>query len=572
MKNRTPLAATMLAILAVSPSYAQADAGQNLPKQTADMVLTNGHIYAPSGWVTAMAIGHGVILAVGDQATVQPTITPQTKVIDLKGETVLPGFHDMHVHPTGAGRSEMTCQLPPDAGLQQVLALMAECVKRKKPGEWVVGRPYEPASFGGVSPTRQMLDKFSPDNPMQFTDVSGHTSWVNSAALKLAGITRDTPDPKGGIIERDKNGDPTGILRENASFAVGAQIPPATREDNQRALQWALNTMLAQGITALDDALVTDDIAQAYDDIADAGNLKQRVRGCLIYSDSNLIANRQLYARDRFSPSCIKIILDGVPTDAHTAAMLEPYVPIPGRNEAGREKGLVQVPPQDLNALVTHFDAIGMTVKFHAAGDAAVREALDAIEAARKANGVTGVVHDVAHNSFVAADDIKRVRGLNAAQEFSPYLWSMSPIMESVAKAVGPELMKRTYPIKEALDAGVLAVPGSDWSVVPSVSPWIALETLVTRRPPGGAGEPLGAQEAISLKQAIDMFTINSARQQYNSDKLGTIERGKLADVIIIDRNIFDVPITTVHDTKVEMTIIGGEIVYDADHPFPAKP
>ena len=157
--------------------------------------------------------------------------------------------------------------------------------------------------------------------------------------------------------------------------------------------------------------------------------------------------------------------------------------------------------------------------------------------------------------------DIVRVRELGAALEFSPYIWFRSPIIEDIEKAVKPELMQRWIPIKDALDAGALAVAGSDWAVVPSVNPWIALETLVTRRMPGGVGEPLGEQERITLRQAVDMFTINSARQAYAADRLGSIELGKLADLIVIDRDIFDVPITTVHQTKVLMTIIGGEIV-----------
>jgi predicted amidohydrolase YtcJ len=201
-----------------------------------------------------------------------------------------------------------------------------------------------------------------------------------------------------------------------------------------------------------------------------------------------------------------------------------------------------------------------------------VREGLDAIAAARKANGFSGVLHDVGHNSFVSMDDIKRARGIGAVFEFSPYIWFNQPITQDIVKAIGPERMKRWTPVKDALDAGAFSVAGSDWNVVPSVNPWLAIETLVTRRPPGGQGEPLGPDEAITLKQAVDLFTINSARQQYQADRRGTIEQGKLADLVVIDRNIFDVPITQVHDTKVELTLIGGEVVYDAAKPFPAKP
>lgn len=572
MLQRAALAISMATTFLSQSAPAQMPVPTQSVDQKADMVLTNGRIYTPSGWASALAVGRGVILAVGDNAAVQPLATANTKVIDLKGQTVLPGLHDMHVHPAGAGEREMQCQLPHDATPARIFAITADCVKGKKPGEWIVGGSYEAASFGKTPPNKQMLDKVAPNNPVMFSDISGHSSWVNSAALKLAGITRSTPDPKGGIIERDSRGEPTGLLREAASWGVSAHVPPATPENTVRALQWSLDTMLSYGITAFDDALVTPEIGVAYDKIADAGRLKQRVRGCIIMTAEEMIQQRQLYARERFSPSCVKLLLDGVPTDSHTAAMLDRYVPVPGRDETGREKGLSQITPEDLNAAVIRFDKLGMTVKMHAAGDAAVREGIDAIEAARKANGFSGVLHDVAHNSFVSMDDIRRARALGAVFEFSPYIWYRSPIIADIEKAVGPERMKRWIPVKDALDAGAFAVPGSDWAVVPSVNPWLAIETLVTRKQPGGIGEPLGADEAITLKQALDLFTINAARQQYASDRLGTIERGKLADIVVIDRNIFEVPITTVHDTKVKLTIINGEIVYDSSKPIPAKP
>jgi predicted amidohydrolase YtcJ len=562
------LLATSLVALLLSAGAASAqrmDAVNAPPPAEADLVLTHGRIYTPTGWGEAMAVRGGVILAIGDEAAIRPHLNPRAKVIDLKGATVLPGLHDMHVHPTGAGMAEMQCKLPHGAGPDQVLSITAACVKSHKPGEWVTGRAYEAASFGSTPPNKAMLDRVSPDNPVIFTDISGHSAWANSYALKLAGITRATPNPPNGIIEHDAKGEPTGILREGSAEAlVSGLVPPADREQTAKALKWSLDLMLSQGITALDDALVTEDIARAYADLADAGQLHQRVRGCLIFSDEGLLARRGLYARDRFSPSCVKIILDGVPTDSHTAAMEEDYEPLAGRSDAGRERGILMVPPERLSALTVRFDSMGLTVKFHAAGDGAVHEALDAIEAARKANGFSGLLHDPAHNSFVQMADIRRARELGAAFEFSPYIWFESPIIDDIKKAVGPERMQRWIPVKDALDAGALVVPGSDWSVVPSVNPWLAIETLVTRQQPGGIGPPLGEAERITLKQAIDLYTINSARQRYEADRLGTLEPGKLADLVVIDRNILEVPITTVHDTKVLMTVIGGQIVYGA--------
>jgi predicted amidohydrolase YtcJ len=553
--------------LALSAGVAWAqrlDAINAPPPAEADLVLSHGRILTPSGWADSIAMRKGVILAVGDAAAIRPHLGPDARVIDLQGATVLPGLHDMHVHPTGAGQSEMQCKLPHGAAPAEVLSITAACVKAKRPGEWITGRAYEAAAFGSTPPDKAMLDKVSPANPVFFTDISGHSAWANSLALKLAGVTRATPNPPNGIIERDAKGEPTGILREaSAQGLVTGLIPPPTRAETAKALKWSLDVMLAQGITAFDDAFVTEDIARAYADLADAGQLHQRVRGCLFWGDEGLISRRGLYARDRFSPSCIKIILDGVPTDSHTAAMLEDYEPLAGRSDAGRERGLLMVPPEKLNAALVRFDSMGLTVKMHAAGDGAVHEALDAIEAARKANGFSGLLHDPAHNSFVRMSDIARARALGAAFEFSPYIWFESPIIADIRKAVGPEQMKRWIPVKDALDAGALAVPGSDWAVVPSVNPWIAIETLVTRRPPGGTGPALGEAERISLKQAIELYTINSARQRYEADRLGSLEPGKLGDLVVIDRNIFEVPITTVHDTKVLMTIINGEIVYD---------
>ncbi|KRA84207.1 amidohydrolase [Altererythrobacter sp. Root672] len=553
-------------ILTSTPALSQPGPVQQSAQPTpADTIITNGRIYTPSGWVTSLAISHGAIVAVGDSAAVERHRSPTTRVLDLQGKTVLPGLHDMHVHPGGAGMEQFSCQLPHGSSPQQIFDITAACAKKLKPGEWVQGRAYQADSFGDTPPHRSMLDKVAPNNPVIFSDISGHSSWANSAALRIAGITRDTPNPPGGIIERDANGEPTGVLRESAAGLVSAKVPPPSAEQQLLAHKWSTDLMLSFGITAFDDAGVSRSGAIAYSTLADRGELKQRVRGCMWFRDASLINDRMLYARDRFSPTCVKVVLDGVPTDGHTAAMVENYVPSPHLHaDEGREKGMLLVPQDELNRMVTQYDAMGLTVKFHAAGDAAVHAGLDAIAAARNTNGFSGSYHNVGHNSFVQMDDIRRARSIGAAFEFSPYIWYVSPIIGDIRKAVGEERMKRWIPVKDALDAGALSVPGSDWSVVPSVNPWIAIETLVTRQVPGGGGEALGAEERITLEQAVDMFTRASARQMNMDASTGTIERGKLADLVVIDRNIFEVPITTVHDTRVLRTFINGEEVYTA--------
>jgi predicted amidohydrolase YtcJ len=536
----------------------------------ADLILSNGEIRTPDGWAQALAIKNGIIIAVGDEQTVSKHKAAQTKTLDLKGAAVVPGLQDMHVHPMGSGLMQQQCSFPQGSKSAQVLDAVKACVAKRAKGEWIVGGQWDAASFGKTPVHRSLLDKVSPDNPVALSDISMHSVWANSKALELAGITADTKNPPGGVIERDAKGQPTGVLRESAGGMVRAKVPPTTPEQAEQALRWSLDHMLSYGITSFSDAGVDESTLQAYAKIADAGDLKLRTRACQGWRPSlapgaddvsQYELRRTLYSRERLSPDCIKIGLDGVPTDGHTAAMLEPYADAKDRNDP-RAKGIAMVPEARLKQAVIDFDARGFTVKMHAAGDAAVREGLDAIEAARKANGFSGRLHDVSHNSFVHMDDIRRARGIAATFEMSPYIWFPNPIIPDIVKAVGPERMKRWTPVKDAIDAGALVVPGSDWAVVPSVNPWLAIETLVTRQKPGGGGETLGEAERITLQQAFDMFTVNGARHMGNAGKTGAIRRGLYADVLVLDRNPFKIPVTQIHQTRVTTALINGEVVY----------
>jgi predicted amidohydrolase YtcJ len=542
------------------------------PHEEADLILRNGDISTPNGWAQGMAVKRGVILAVGENAAIERYKGSKTQLIDLQGAAVLPGLHDMHVHPTGAGLWQARCMFPQGSSAQTVVTTIKGCIAKKGKGVWITGGSWDVASFGATPPNRKVLDVVSPDNPVFLNDISGHSALANSKALAVAGVTKDTPNPPGGIIEHDPDGQPNGVLRDGAEGLVAHLVPAATPEENAAALKWALDTMLAQGVTSITDAGTDEPIMRAYALLADRGELKTRVRGCFMwrptvftsfYGADSPIERMNLYARDRFKPDCIKIVLDGVPTDGHTAAMLEPYADAT-HQESDRAKGLLMVPQGVLNAAVTDFDRRGFTVKFHAAGDAAVHAGLDAVEAARKANGYSGLLHDVGHNSFVALSDIPRGRQIGATFEMSPYIWYPNPIIPDIAKAIGPERMKRWIPVKDAIDSGALVVPGSDWPVVPTVNPWIAIETLVTRQAPGGGGEVLGGAERISLQQAFELFTVKAAEQMGNRYRTGRIQNGLLADVLVLDRNPYKIPVTDIHNTKVKMTIINGEIVYRA--------
>jgi predicted amidohydrolase YtcJ len=540
----------------------------------ADRILKHGHIKTPTGWVRALAIRGGVIVALADDETVETLRGPKTRMIDLHGATVLPGLHDVHVHPIFAGISERQCKIPQGLTLTEVQSRVKVCADRAADGEWIVGGQWD-ASALGLVPDRGALDGVAGGHPTLLDDTSGHSSWANTRALGLAGVTKATPNPEGGIIERDQAGEPTGILREAAVELVRQHVPKPSEAAVRAALTWATQQMLSFGITSYTEAAVgfvagADSELKAYSGLADAGVLKQRATLCLTWAQGSAeaeaaIAARNLHARPRVSPDCIKIFLDGVPTDGHTAAMLEPYAgTLAGRDDEAARKGMLLVAQEALDKAVTRFDGMGLTVKFHAAGDAAVRAGLDAIAAARVNNGFSGLMHNVGHCTFVAAPDIARARAMGATFEVSPYLWSPTPISDDIAAAVGPEVIKRVWPVREMIESGALVVPGSDWSVVPSVNPWIGIETLVTREVPGGGDRSFGKTEAISVEQAMDLFTVNAARQERMANRVGRIDVGMLADIIVVDQDPYGIPATHIHDTKVRMTFIEGEKVYDA--------
>ncbi len=543
-----------------------------------DVALINGKIYTlnpEQPMAEAVIVRQGRIESVGATETISALVGTGAKVIDLDGQVVFPGFHDLHVHPIYAGMQAQRCVIPQGFTLAQVQQRVKDCAEQAEPGEWITGGQWDVSAIGQV-PNAAMLDGVTPDNPVLLSDTSEHSAWANTRALEIAGLSADTPNPEDGIIERDSSGAPTGILREEAVMLVRMHIPEATGEQISAALEWALDEMLAHGITSFSEAATgyssnPEKEAGAYAALADSDVLKQRVRLCMPWFSANadtgaFIETRATYARERVSPDCVKIFLDGVPTDSHTAAMLEPYAgTVEGRDDEASRYGMLLEEQRVLNDVVTRYDAMGLTVKFHAAGDASARAGLQAIASARQANGDSGLRHNIGHSTFVAVEDMPLAREIGASFEMSPYLWSPSPINDSIIAAVGAQRIKRVWPVREVIASGALAVPGSDWSVVPSVNPWIAIETLVTRESPGGSEDSFGKEQAITLDQAIELFTVNSARHMGTEDRLGSIEPGKLADLVVVDRDPYTIPVNELHRVRVMYTIINGEVVYQRD-------
>ncbi|WDF75014.1 amidohydrolase [Novosphingobium sp. KACC 22771] len=557
--------AALLATTMATPALAQFQDAITPPTPApAETIYINGRIATPDGWQTAVAIGKGTILAIGNEAQMNAHRTGATRMVDLGGKTVLPGLIDMHVHAVDAGLHARECGFAQGSAATTVVAAVKTCVAQAKPGAWVVGGQWDASSLGKVAPHRRILDAVAPHVPVVLHDISLHSVWVNSAALAAAGIDRNTQNPAGGVIERDSKGEPTGVLRENAAIMLLNKVPPPGDGDRVEALRLATQAMLAQGITAYEEALMATANARAYAALSDAGGLAQHVRTCMWDSDQGLIAQRHLYARPGLDVSCVKMILDGVPTDSHTAAMHDPYADAAAFGDASRARGSLIIAPEAIAQHLARYDAAGLTVKLHAAGDASVHAALDAIAAARKANGTYGPHHEIAHGNFVLPEDIGRARDLGATFEFSPYIWFPSPPVQDLYRTVGPQRMARFTPVREALDAGARVVIGSDWPVVPSMSPWVAIETLVTRETPGGGATALAPSQKVSVADALRMMTVSAAMQLGIGDRVGTLEPGRQADLIVIDRDIFAIPPREIHATRVLRTVIAGKEVYQA--------
>lgn len=569
MARLSPVARRAIIALMLATGAAPA-----LAQAAADLILLNGKIYTDNrSWSNAMAVSKGVIIALGDAASVEGMKGPTTRVVDLGGAAVLPGVHDMHIHPVSAGRQYLECPIRRGAPPPEIKQIVAACVAKRKPGEWIVGRGWDNAVFKGAVQDKSFLDIIAPNNPVYLSAETGHSYWANSLALKLAGITRDTPNPLNGVVERDAKGEPNGMLRETAGALVTAKIPAYTREQNEEGARRAQQELLSFGITSIQDAAADKDTMTAFTDLADKGELKIHVRPCLRWTYSldgspafeTLYTNRNLYRRDRIEPTCVKIFTDGVPGEGHTAAMLEPYAHvIAGDRDDSRKFGLLMVPPDVLNRMIARFDADGIKVMSHSTGDAAAREVVDAVEFARKQNGYSGVRHQVGHSNFTTAQDLARGRALGVGFEFSAYLYYWNAVTETYHKAIGDARFERFKPFRESLDAGADTMGASDWSVSPSPNPWLAMETMVTRLPPGQAtGKKLAPKEAVTLAEAFDIFTVHSARNWGHNSEIGVLKPGMRADMVVLNQNPFEVPITQVHDTKAKMTFVNGELAYE---------
>jgi predicted amidohydrolase YtcJ len=540
-----------------------------LSQGAADVLLTGGRIHlggAAPGSADWVAIRNGRIAALGPQSPPEEATGPLTRVIDVGGGMVVPGFQDAHVHPTHGGMTELWCDLHDLPGRAAYRQAIAEYAASNPDRTWIRGSGWALADFPGGTPRREELDEVVPDRPACLTNRDGHGVWVNSRALELAGITRDSPDPVDGRIERDPDGTPTGMLHEGAMNLVVAVAPKISITELEEAILAAQRRLHSLGITAWQDAWVTRDDLEAYAGLAGSGRLTARVvlaqwwdreRG--LEQIEELLAGRERGDVGRLQTTSVKIMQDGI-CENYTAAMLAPYLDADGAPTGNA--GLSMVEPDLLNAAVTRLDAEGFQVHFHAIGDRAVRESLDACEAAASANGRNDQRHHIAHIQFVHPDDIPRFRALRVTGNAQPFWACHEPQMDDLTIPFVGEAAERQYPFLSLRRAGATLAFGSDWPVT-TPNPLLEIEVAVNRVAPSTRDvEPFLPEQRLDLATALDAFTLGSAFVNHLDDSSGSIRVGNVADLAVIDRDLFDPSAGPIGDARVVLTMVEGETVH----------
>ncbi|MFI5291350.1 MAG: amidohydrolase [Candidatus Limnocylindrales bacterium] len=535
-----------------------------------DVVFHGGHVRTVDDMrpaAEAVAVAGGRIVAIGDDADITSLAGSHTRVIDLRGRTLLPGFQDAHVHPVTSGLHRLQCDLTNGTTAEDYVRLVADYVARHPERPVVTGSGWSLTAFDGGTPSRALLDRVVADRPVILENRDGHGSWVNSVALRTAGVDASTPDPSDGRIEREPDGSPQGTLHEGAAVLVEQLIPEPTEDEWLEGARLGQAELHRFGITAWQEAQGTDGVLDAYRGLAERGELTGRVTVAQSWDTERgidqievMVERRSSRAADRLRADRVKLFLDGI-AENFTASMLEPYLGADGRPT--NERGLKLFDADELQAVVQAVDAAGFHVHCHAIGDRAVRDGLDAIEHAMGANPAWDRRPTIAHIQFIHPDDLPRFRRLGVVANGQP-LWAIheAQMDRLTIPIVGPERASWQYPFGSLLRAGAPLAFGSDWSV--STADVLAeIEVAVRRVWPGHRdAKPFFPHECISLEAAVRAFTLGAAYVNGIDDVTGSISVGKLADLVVVDRDLFG-PDVLPADARVLLTMIEGEAVFE---------
>jgi predicted amidohydrolase YtcJ len=538
----------------------------------ADLALVGGRVHPVAAGLAdaeALALAAGRIVAVGSAREIAELIGPATEVIELEGRLVLPGFQDAHIHLAGSGLELLQCDLSASASPEEHLRTVRRYAAAHPDEEWIVGGGWSMDDFGGPMPTRQLLDEAVPGRAVALTTRDAHSLWASTRAFELAGIGADTPDPPGGVIEREPDGTPAGTVHERALRLFEEVLPEPSQADRDAGFRRAQALMLSLGITACQEANAWPAIVETYERAAERGELTLRLEGNLAWDPergpeqlAELVERRAASRRGRMRMRGAKLFQDGV-MENFTAGMLEPYLGPDGLPTDNT--GLSLYEPDELRRIVSALDAEGFQVHVHALGERAVREALDAIEAARRVNGAHDARHHLAHLQVVHPDDLPRFARLGVVANVTPYWAVLSGYVDDLTLPfISEEAGRRMYPFASLWRAGARLAFGSDWSVS-TPDPLLQLEVAVERRlPEEPDAEPFLPDERLDLRTAIAAQTLGSAYVNGLDPLTGTIEPGKLADLVVLRDDILAPEGPSPAETKVVLTLLEGEIVHDA--------
>ncbi|GLW99812.1 amidohydrolase [Microtetraspora sp. NBRC 16547] len=530
------------------------------------ILFHGGRVFTPGGFAEAVLVRDGVIAAVGAESDLA-RLSPSAEPVDLQGGLLTPGFVDAHIHPVQAGLERASCDLSGIHGLDNYLAHISAFAAASPEREWITGGGWDMSAFPGGLPHRSQLDFL--DRPAYLIVRDHHTAWVNTRALELAGITKDTPDPVDGRIERDPDGTPSGVLHEGAMDLVGLLTPRPTAADAEAALLDAQQHLFSLGVTGWQDAIVgsyagMDDQLPIYLSTASSGRLKARVVGALWWDRTRgaeqipeLVERRaRAEGLDRFQATAVKIMQDGIPEN-FTAAVIEPYCRCGGT-------GLSYVDPELLNGYVKELDAHGFQVHFHAIGERAVREALDSLTGTNPENR-----HHIAHVQIITPEDLPRFAALGVTANLQT-LWAThhAQMDELCIPYLGEERSSWQYPFADLVRHGTRLAAGSDWPVT-SADPLKAMHVAVNRTEPGDSAHasyptaqtPFLPGQRVDLRTALTAYTAGSA--WLNRSPAGVIEEGRPADLVVLDRDPFALDPEDIWTTRVRMTFVDGECVAD---------
>lgn len=536
----------------------------------ADLLIVNARVFpadGSAGFAGALAIRGNRIVAVGRQDSMESLRGPATRVIDAKGGTVMPGFNDAHVHFLEGSLSLANVNLLEAERLEQIQQAIRDFAAANPKTPWILGRGWLYGAFPGGMPTRQQLDALVPDRPAAMSCYDGHTLWVNSKALALAGITKDTPNPPNGSIVRDpKTGEPTGALKEAAQSLVDGVIPKPTREEKLEAMKRGVLEAHRYGVTSIQEAGVSAEDLALFDTLSRAGAFPLRAYIALNVDSgwTTQDADRldSLRAAHPDSPTLklgmIKLYADGV-IEAHTAYMLTPYANL-------KSTGNPEMTAAEVARIVTIMDARGWQIEIHAIGDAGICMALDAFAQAAAANRAPphGRRHRLEHIEDVSAADIARFGTLNIIASMQPFHASPNQnVLEVWAANVGPERASRAWAWKSIHDAGGHLAFGTDWPVV-GIDPRPGIHTALTRQTMQGLpAAGFNPEQRLSLPTVLETYTTGSAFAAFDEGRVGQLRVGMLADVVVWSSDIFAQPVEQVKDAQVAMTIFDGRVVYE---------